>query len=74
MNEWSGSRYEGEYFKGWYHGNGKFYYPNGVIYEGQFYKGQFHGEGVLIYPNGVTINDFFFFVVKNEKMIKINFL
>lgn len=53
-NEWSGSVYEGEYLEGWYHGKGKFYYPNGVIYEGNFFKGEFHGEGVLIYPNGVS--------------------
>ena len=53
-NEWSGSRYEGEYLEGWFHGKGKYFYPNGVIYEGDFFKGQFHGEGVLIYPNGVT--------------------
>ena len=40
---------------GWYHGHGRFTYPNGVIYEGQFYKGEFHGEGVLEYPNGVNL-------------------
>lgn len=52
MSEWSGSRYEGDYKDGWYHGVGKFYFPNGVIYEGEFYKGEFHGEGTLIYPDG----------------------
>ena len=55
-NEWSGSRYEGEYLEGWFHGKGKYCYPNGVIYEGDFFKGEFHGEGVLIYPNGVQNN------------------
>ena len=30
----TGSTYEGEYKDGWYHGKGKFYYPNKVIYEG----------------------------------------
>ena len=54
MSEWSGSNYEGETLDGWYHGHGKFTYPNGVIYEGQFYKGEFHGDGVLKYPQGVT--------------------
>ncbi|KAL4497896.1 hypothetical protein ABPG72_000651 [Tetrahymena utriculariae] len=49
---WSGSVYEGDMKDGWYHGKGKFKYPNGVIYEGDFVKGQFHGEGILIYPNG----------------------
>jgi hypothetical protein len=34
---------------GWYHGKGKYYYPNGVVYDGEFYKGEFHGEGTLIY-------------------------
>ena len=51
------SKYEGEYKDRWYHGKGKFIYPNGVIYEGDFAKGEFHGEGKLIYLNGVT---FFF--------------
>ena len=54
MSEWSGSNYEGETLDGWYHGHGKFTYPNGVIYEGQFYKGEFHGDGVLKYPQGVS--------------------
>ena len=53
MSTWSGSRYEGETKDGWYHGKGKFYYPNGLIYEGDFFKGEFHGEGILHYPNGV---------------------
>ena len=56
-NEWSHSRYEGEYFDGWYHGSGKYYYPNGVIYDGRFFKGQYHGEGTLLYPNGVLLNN-----------------
>mgnify|MGYP002628145619 CR=1 FL=1 len=55
MSEWSGSNYEGETLDGWYHGVGKFTYPNEVVYEGQFYKGEFHGEGILKYPNGVRI-------------------
>ncbi len=55
MIEWSGSNYEGEYKDGWYHGKGKYSFPNKVIYEGEFFKGQFHGEGVLIYPNGVIL-------------------
>ena len=55
MSEWSGSHYEGEILDGWYHGKGKFTYPNGVIYEGEFFKGEFHGTGVLKYPNGVFI-------------------
>ena len=54
MSEWLGSNYEGEILDGWYHGYGKFTYPNGVIYEGQFYKGEFHGDGVLKYPHGVN--------------------
>jgi len=48
MSLWSGSQYTGEYFDGWYHGNGKYLYPNGVIYEGEFIKGEFDGEGTLI--------------------------
>ena len=48
MSIWSGSKYEGEMKDGWYHGNGRFIYPNGVVYEGEFVKGQFHGTGVLI--------------------------
>ncbi|KRX05768.1 hypothetical protein PPERSA_09908 [Pseudocohnilembus persalinus] len=52
MSLYSGSQYEGEYLEGWYHGQGTYTYPNGVVYKGQFFKGQFHGEGTLIYPNG----------------------
>ena len=53
MTDWSGSHYEGEMKDGWFHGKGKFIYPNKVTYEGDFYKGEFHGKGVLTYPNGV---------------------
>lgn len=49
MSKWAQSKYEGEMLDGWYHGKGKYYYPNGVVYEGEFYKGEFHGEGTLIY-------------------------
>lgn len=52
MSLWSNSQYEGETKEGWFHGKGRFHYPNGVIYEGSFMKGEFHGDGVLIYPNG----------------------
>jgi len=52
MSDWSKSAYEGEYQDGWYHGQGEFKYPNGVIYKGGFFKGEFHGEGTLNYPNG----------------------
>ena len=48
------SKYEGATKDGWYHGKGRFYYPDKVIYEGEFYKGEFHGQGKLIYPDGVT--------------------
>ena len=53
MSDWSKSSHEGEYKEDWYHGQGEFKYPNGVIYKGGFFKGEFHGEGTLIYPNGV---------------------
>ena len=56
MTEWSGSHYEGETKDGWFHGKGKFIYPNKVTYEGDFYKGEFHGKGVLTYPNGVKFS------------------
>ena len=49
MTSTSLSKYEGEYKDGWYHGKGRFTYPNGVIYEGEFAKGEFHGNGKLIY-------------------------
>jgi len=39
MSELFGSKYEGEWLDGWYHGHGKYYYPDGIIYEGNFYKG-----------------------------------
>jgi hypothetical protein len=52
MSEWTGSRYEGEWLEGWYHGKGKYFFPDGVIYEGEFFKGEFHGTGTLIYPSG----------------------
>jgi hypothetical protein len=52
MSEWTGSKYEGDMLDGWYHGKGKYYYPDGVIYEGEFFKGEFHGFGTLIYPSG----------------------
>ena len=45
-------KYEGDIKEGWFDGNGKFTYDNGVIYEGEFSKGRFHGNGTLIYPNG----------------------
>ena len=65
-NTWSNSKYEGETKDGWYHGKGKFTFPNGVIYEGEFFKGQFHGEGTLTYPDGVRLFfDFFLFLFKN---------
>ena len=48
------SSYKGEYKDGWYHGKGRFSYPDGVIYEGDFFKGEFHGQGKLIFLNGVT--------------------
>ena len=54
MSDWSGSKYKGDDKKKWYHGKGKFTFPNGVIYDGEFNKGEFHGEGTLIYPNGVS--------------------
>lgn len=52
MSTWSGSEYDGKILNEWYHGKGRFTYPNGVIYDGDFVKGEFHGEGTLIYPNG----------------------
>ena len=45
-------KYEGDIKEGWFDGNGKFTYDNGVVYEGEFSKGRFHGKGTLIYPNG----------------------
>lgn len=54
MNELTASRYEGEMLDGWYHGKGRYTFPNGVIYDGEFSKGEFHGAGILIYPNGVS--------------------
>jgi hypothetical protein len=55
MTSTTRSKYTGEYKDGWYHGHGKYIYPNGVIYEGEFAKGEFHGKGKLIYTNGVYI-------------------
>ena len=57
------SSYKGEYKDGWYHGKGRFCYPDGVIYEGDFYKGEFHGQGKLIFLNGViSLNNFIIYL------------
>ena len=53
MSRWTGSRYEGPMENGWPQGNGKYFYPDGIIYDGEFDKGEFHGKGTLIFPNGV---------------------
>ncbi len=46
-------RYHGDIINGQYHGNGKLYYPNGIIeYEGNFIEDKFHGNGILYYLNG----------------------
>ncbi|EPT31267.1 MORN repeat-containing protein [Toxoplasma gondii ME49] len=51
-NEWTGSSFTGETRNGWFEGNGRYRFANGVVYVGHFRKGDFHGEGELIYPNG----------------------
>ena len=53
-------KYEGDIKEGWFDGNGKFTYDNGVIYEGEFSKGRFHGNGTLIRLFSLIVDTHFF--------------
>ena len=46
----NGDKYDGNWEKGLYEGEGKYYYSNG-IFESKFKEGMFHGESKLIKPN-----------------------
>ena len=46
-----GSLYEGEWFKGTMHGNGKITAGNMIIYEGEFKLGLKEGQGIQYFTN-----------------------
>lgn len=48
----NGSKYEGEFRAGMYHGKGTLVSANGSKYSGEFRNGMFHGKGTLIIANG----------------------
>ena len=48
-----GTRYEGGFRDGLFHGEGKLVYKNsGIVYEGQFRNGLRHGKGQVRFPSG----------------------
>lgn len=47
------SNYEGEMKHGFYHGKGRFEWPeNGTVYEGEFVMGDATGNGTIVWKNG----------------------
>ena len=43
--------YEGEFAKGWPHGEGTYTWANGDYYEGEFVKGTKEGEGKMVFAS-----------------------
>jgi hypothetical protein len=41
--------YEGEFYNGYHHGQGAYYFGNGSYYKGNFKEGKFHGMGYHYY-------------------------
>ena len=50
--QYTGSSYEGDYYKGRLEGDGSYCFSTGTRYEGSLNNGMFHGEGTLFFPNG----------------------
>ncbi len=48
----TGEKYIGEFAKGKFSGQGRFYYRNGYVYDGCFSNGKRDGNGTMTYPNG----------------------
>lgn len=51
-DEFDSLRYEGNFERDDFSGNGTFYWRNGEIYEGGFKNGLRHGHGLFRWPNG----------------------
>lgn len=47
-------RYEGEKYRGLYHGIGEAFFMGGHCYKGQFFEGLMHGEGTYTWSDGVV--------------------
>ena len=47
-----GSRYEGEFLDGHFHGEGTFTWPDGSAYKGQWLNDFPHGQGIFTWPDG----------------------
>jgi len=47
-----GNIYEGEFFRGQFHGNGKMIYKNGNVYEGEWINMHREGVGSITFSNG----------------------
>jgi len=45
-------KYEGDFIKNKFEGNGKYIYENGEYYIGQWLNDQIHGKGTYYYKNG----------------------
>ena len=54
-------KYEGDFVKDKYEGNGKFIFGNGNYYEGPFVNGLKHGKGLLYYKQNKTFLDIIYF-------------
>jgi hypothetical protein len=46
------NRYEGNFFEGDKHGNGRYFYANGEYYDGQWDKNDMNGEGSYVWADG----------------------
>lgn len=47
-----GGIYEGEFYRGFFHGEGKFIYGNGDVYQGNWVRGKRQGYGTYTYADG----------------------
>lgn len=45
-------QYNGEWFRGKFHGKGTFNWRNGASYSGDYIYGNKHGEGTFVFPSG----------------------
>ncbi|KAJ8920475.1 hypothetical protein NQ315_005343 [Exocentrus adspersus] len=48
-----GTRFDGEFENGLFHGLGVLTFPDGAKYEGEFFQGWFHGHGVFWRADGM---------------------